>query len=58
MSANSKLVEKWIQKTQPECKFIKWVREGNCTIKPICNNPNNVTGKCVYAQCPKVTKNK
>lgn len=23
MSANSKLVEKWIQKTQPECKFIK-----------------------------------
>lgn len=48
-----KKVDGWVHKTQPSCVFVKWVNE-NGVRKPICNNPENVSGKCVYKNCPKV----
>lgn len=55
MATNSfKKVNFWVHNTQPYCVFVKWVNETSCVKKPICTNPENVTGKCVYKYCPKV----
>lgn len=55
MAKNSfKKVDGWIRKTQPSCVFVNWVNETPCVRKPICGNPDNTTGKCVYKYCPKV----
>jgi hypothetical protein len=34
--------------------FVNWVNETPCVRKPMCGNPDNPTGKCVYKYCPKV----
>lgn len=55
MATNSfKKVDGWVHKTQPSCLFVNWVNETPCVRKPMCGNPDNPTGKCVYKYCPKV----
>lgn len=52
-----KKTAEWVNKTQPSCEFVNWVNETSC-VKPICGNPDNPSGKCVYKYCPKVLNNK
>ena len=55
-----KRVVNWTNKTQAGCSCFAWVPlEDNPKTKVAkCKSSDNPSGKCVYAKCPKVIKNK